>query len=35
MSNHTVQGIIGASPLGQVHALADHPMALAQRLRLR
>lgn len=35
MANHSVQGIIDASPLGQVLALANDPQALAQRLRLR
>jgi DNA-binding protein YbaB len=35
MSNHSVQGIIDASPLGQVLALAKDPTALAERLRLR
>ena len=35
MANHSVQGIIDASSLGQVLALANDPTALAERLRLR
>jgi DNA-binding protein YbaB len=35
MANRSVPGIIDASPLGQVLALANDPMALAERLRLR
>jgi DNA-binding protein YbaB len=35
LANHSVQGIIDASPLGEVLALANDPVALAERLRLR